>query len=390
MTETQIVNIGSATLAQYGNRDVIKEIAARLKKFLPNGDTMSEDDALGFAQTALALDLNPFAHEVWYVPGMGIVTGIAGYRKMARAQGKFIAETREMTAEEREKHNLKDGEIGAICELYRPDQIMDAVKVNEAAGKIVIPIEPTIGVGVKRPTERNKYAPQGRTMMWVAEKRAEADALRKAFDLTLPFRENGGQHRAAQPAIIEGEVIEEPEAQLSGWAVEALQDEAEAPAPEEIAKKRAMLYGDDDDGEPKPPPTLADAADNDDWPDPPLDDEPRPGLTCQRCNQHFVSVEKAAYHKCPTPAGSQPVEATQPPEPPAAPFDLPTDFAAFAAVAIQKLGYRSNEHVRQTLRDQGIERICTPLGVLEFDPHDGWALLKDEAPQPKPQQGTLV
>ena len=45
---------------------------------------------------------------------------------------------------------------------------------------------------------------------------------------------------------------------------------------------------------------------------------------------------------------------------------------------------------RAQLRKQGVTRICTALGALEFDALDGWALLQDQAPEPKAQQGQLV
>lgn len=375
MTGTALVPSNTA-IAQYGDRDVIKELGERVKRFLPNGSQMSQEEALSFAQTALALDLNPFAGEVWYIPRVGIVTGIAGYRKMARAQGKFIAETRPMSPEERDKHNLADGDLGGICELYRPDQMLAAVKVNNEAGKIVIPVRPVIGIGIWRIKElatksgRKKIAPTGRSWQWIAEKRAEGDALRKAFGLTLPLADNGSPTGGVH--IIEGEAIDEPAVQLSDWAVQALKDDKPVPTKEEAARLRNILHGDDDD-------------------------EETAREKMARVDTAVAAAREAT--RIPPPPEEPPDEvvnaADLEPEdksaeaPPAAP-DLPTDWQPFAKQAIETLGYRNVNQVRDALHAQGVERICTALGKLEFDPLDGWALLQDQAPQPKAQQGQML
>ena len=175
---------------------------------------MSAEDALGLAQIAIAQDLNPFAHEIWFVPGVGIVTGIEGYRKLARRVANYTAVTREMTKEERTKHSVTSGDFGAVCELYRPDVLREAIEINKAAGITVIPVTPTLGIGIKRPNEKNAFMPNGRSFMWVAEKRAEADALRKAFDIQVGFAE-------AYTAPRE-EVTVSEDTELPGWATEEL------------------------------------------------------------------------------------------------------------------------------------------------------------------------
>ena len=153
MATMELVPAGTTQLAQYGERADIKELGERMRRFLPNGDKMQACDALSFAQASLALDLNPFAGEIWYIPRVGIVTGIAGYRKMARQQGPFVAQSRQMTPAERADHNLKDQDLGAVCELYRPDQLREAAEINLAAGKEIIPIAPTLGIGIWRAAE---------------------------------------------------------------------------------------------------------------------------------------------------------------------------------------------------------------------------------------------
>ena len=201
-------------LQVYGQNSDIEELGDRVKRFLPNGDKMTAKDALGLAQIAISQDLNPFSHEIWFVPGVGIVTGIEGYRKLARRVANYTAVTREMTKEERTKHSLATGDFGAVCELYRPDVLREAIEINKAAGTTVIPITPTAGIGIKRPNEKNAFMPNGRSFMWVAEKRAEADALRKAFDIEVGFADAYNAQRE-EVAVIE-------DTELPGWATEEL------------------------------------------------------------------------------------------------------------------------------------------------------------------------
>lgn len=348
--DKQLALSNSAWLARYGDRAVIRELSERLRRFLPNGRDMTAADALAFAQTAVALDLDPFAHEVWFVPKIGIVTGIAGYRKLARRQDHYVAQFRDIRPDEREKHNLDDGDIAAVCELYRPDQLRDAVEVNRVAGEVIIPIGPTIGVGIWRPKEletrsgRQKPEPTGRSWRWIAEKRAEADAIRKAFNLTIAFADDG--------AVIEGEVVDETPDELPGWAEEAL-EETEAPDPDELAEKRALLRGDDDadwDAQnfaEKRAKSSSDMAIEADFP--------------PKAIEHAPDVDPADQ----TPQG----------------LALPVEWWSYASLACERLGYPDYETVSGTLRKYaGVEQIANHRGIIQFDPVDCWTVLLDHTP----------
>ena len=142
-------------LTRYGEREEVRELANHLKRFLPNGNKMTDQDALSFSQFAIAQGLDPFAHEIWFIPGIGVVTGIAGLRKMGRSQSTFAAHARAMTGTEREEHGLeKPKEIGAVCEIFRHDTLREAVEINSAANSEVVPIKPVKGVGIWRPGDK--------------------------------------------------------------------------------------------------------------------------------------------------------------------------------------------------------------------------------------------
>jgi hypothetical protein len=127
-----------------------------------------------------------------------------------------------MKPDELTEHNIGADDVGRICELYRHDILQRAVEINKAAGDAVVPVKPILGVGIWR---KGDQVPAGKSPTWVADKRAEADALRKGFDLTeLPYADevNGAQFDIA-------------EAEDAGWSV--MPDE-------EIVRREAAINGD--------------------------------------------------------------------------------------------------------------------------------------------------
>jgi hypothetical protein len=73
-------------LEVYGSRDEIKEFATRLKLMVSGGNKLSDNEAMALAQYSRGNGLNPFIGEAYYMPGVGPVAGIAGYRKKADEQ----------------------------------------------------------------------------------------------------------------------------------------------------------------------------------------------------------------------------------------------------------------------------------------------------------------
>lgn len=313
----------STDLTIYGNKPDVKELGERVKRFLPGGADMTAEDALSFAQISIAQNLNPFAREIWYIPGIGTVTGIQGYRKMAKRQAHYSAETRMMTPEERDAHQLNDGDVGAVCELYRPDVIMEAVKVNEAAGKIVIPIAPILGTGIRRANE--KRLPKGRSALWVAEKRAEADALRKGFDLGVAYNDNNATAIAVKEA---------PE-----WAV-AETEVTEVEDPEAVlARGRALLRGDDDIGEADKHGLPAQTDDPAEEPEPEADDDER----------------------LPKQAGPA----------------FPVAWRAYADKVVEELPFKDIYHVIDVLKKAGVSPVSNAAGDCAFKQADVWIILSE-------------
>ncbi len=81
MTDTAIAvreKVESSTIV------VARELATRLKYMIVNGSKLSDPEVFALAHYAAANRLNPFAQECYYMPGIGPITGIVGYRSKAQ------------------------------------------------------------------------------------------------------------------------------------------------------------------------------------------------------------------------------------------------------------------------------------------------------------------
>jgi len=227
-------NQGTA-MQPYGDKGEIRDLANRVLAMLPGGTDLTKNEAMALAQLAVAYGLNPFHGEVWYIKGKGAMVGIKGLRKAARKQAFFQTVPRNMTMAEREERLLKDADIGRVCELYR-------------WGNGIPPAQnlPFFGEGIAYAKET---PPHTKSRVWLAEKRAEADALKKAYDLPFGYTE---QLNGPGPTV---EIVAD-EAEQIGAMVVAAEGRAAPREPEHTAKEAAdLLYG-DWDGEPTATPAV--------------------------------------------------------------------------------------------------------------------------------------
>jgi len=191
-----------ARAIQLYDSEMIERLAGRIKRCVPNGDRLSNNEALALAQIAISTDLSPFVGELYYIPGKGPGVGIEGLRRKASEQSTYsMAPPRAMTGEEITEHDLKEYDVGRVAELYRHDILAKAVEINKAAGEAIIPIQPIVGIGIWK---KGDQVPKGKSPAWVASKRAEADALKKGFNIVIPLHENGEW----LPVIEEEEVVD--------------------------------------------------------------------------------------------------------------------------------------------------------------------------------------
>lgn len=207
-----VVPVKDHAPAIYGGKDEVRSLAARIMSIHPSAKKIGNQGALLLAQLGIALGLNPLpgsGHIHAWIDKQGAMlvhVGVEGRIALAERQSKFTFSTRPMRGEEAEENDLKAGERGAICELYRHD-------LTKSAAACGLPVTPIIGIGIVR---ANEYPPNGRSLFWRAKQRALKDALRLAFPIELPHGLIGAVRVADSETevpsnIIEGEIAEPAE-----------------------------------------------------------------------------------------------------------------------------------------------------------------------------------
>lgn len=274
--EKSLVPYQQSALDVYGRGQEIEELALRLKKYLPGGDKLSGEEALAISQLALAYGLNPFNGEVWGLKGrdgkfVGTMVGIKGLRKAARKQANYWTRFERLNDQEKIALGLNAKDVIAYrCLLYRTDLMLEAANVigmmvkagiKDAADRLSY--EPFVGFGICTLSESTRMSKE-----IAARKRAEADALKQAFDLPFGSESDGerigyvdGEWEEVQPRMAEEErktatellhgeegfkgfgdeeepkeepkeePEEEPEEELKPWYVRAKERYANAPRP---------------------------------------------------------------------------------------------------------------------------------------------------------------
>jgi len=225
--EKAIIKTGETRIAPWGERAELREIARRVQIMAPGGKKLNEGEALALAQGAVAHGLDPFNGEIWYIPGSGLMAGIKGLRKAARAQisGNFWPEFLEITSpEERKSLMIPDGALAFRCIIRDSDTIRaysDAWKELAQNGVPVDMIPQVLGrrpyvegIGYLRQGEKTKMDP-----VQCAMKRAEADALKRRFDLPFAVPSEPSEN------VLDAEwALTEPEVKAPGLSEETKAD----------------------------------------------------------------------------------------------------------------------------------------------------------------------
>ena len=201
--------MGNTSLALLPDKQQLAEVNNRIKVMLPGGAKLSNEERFALAQIAVAHQLDPFNGEVWYIPGRGPMIGIKGLRKKAReqVQGNFWIDFREITDEaERKRYGIEAGALAFEARLFDSENVRNYCDMVAQMTKSSIPWPDvkqiigdkpyTSGIGVLRPNEQTKME-----RVQCALKRAEADALKRRFD--IPFGLN--VEADTEPDAIDGE-----------------------------------------------------------------------------------------------------------------------------------------------------------------------------------------
>lgn len=192
MTENELMVRDDVALEAYGDLAEIREMTRRLMVMLPSAKDLGPAGAGALAQASLAMGLNPFIGQIWAIPQggrnregtydtYGIMVGISGLRAKAHEQaradgGMYTVHYRIPRGEEVEGLQINKGDIVRACDL------VVSGKRARAHFEFTQEVPRYTGIGVYRNGEKTKMNP-----LQVARKRAEAEAIKQAFDVPLSF-----------------------------------------------------------------------------------------------------------------------------------------------------------------------------------------------------------
>lgn len=184
----------------YAPLPAIREMTQRIISMLPSAKDLGYSGALALAQVAVALQLNPFTGELWAWKNkdgtITLMVGIKGLRRAAHTQarlegGFYQPHHRLPTEDELQGVTLRKGDFARACTVTVWTR--ETRPYYEATGHAV----EFHGLGICRASERTKME-----KVLAARKRAEADALKQAFDLPIAFSiQEGGPPQEILPAV---------------------------------------------------------------------------------------------------------------------------------------------------------------------------------------------
>jgi hypothetical protein len=253
-----------SAVAPWADRGDVRELAERLQTMIPGGQKLTQVEALTLAQAAVAHGLDPFNGELWFLKDrqgkpMGLMAGIKGHRRAAHRQmreeggGNYWPEfVGPLSVDEKAALGIPPDALAYRCKIRDTQTVNQYVNEIERLLTAGLPWDVVEGIVGKKPyTEGIGYAQPSEhsrmTLVQRAQKRAEADALKRRFD--LPFGVGVGAHG---DAVIEGDfVIEEDDApRISQEAQERAETEIEAEWDDTpLAQGRKVLRGSDADAE---------------------------------------------------------------------------------------------------------------------------------------------
>ena len=248
-TETEPTATGPqntpANVLLYGSQDEIRELARRLRQFLPNTKKMTDNEVLGFAQYCIATGLNPYRREVHGWDFKGELITHEHYKlivRWARSQEPFSATHKVELAD--------NGDLIATCYLVRDSsrQAMIAMLHAGVPYADALALATVEGHAILRKEETlKKDPPKGKDWPWIARKRALVDAIAQAYGMP------SGQELSAQSWIVNGTKTIQADYENANGNMLLAEIEAEA---EYSARERKRL------ADPTPPGNGNDAKDD--------------------------------------------------------------------------------------------------------------------------------
>lgn len=216
----------SSAVTPWASRQDVRELEERLRTMLPGAQKLSAMELFGLAQASIAHNLDPFNGELWCIPGKGLMAGIKGHRRAAHRQineeaggsGNYYVEFHPLNQDEMTLYKIPQRALAFRARLHDSQTTRNYVENIERLLKAGMPWEVVEkimgdqpfndGIGYAMPDHpdaqcpychgtgfvTNKWGKQVNcecyedskmTLVQRAQKRAEADALKRRFD--LPF-----------------------------------------------------------------------------------------------------------------------------------------------------------------------------------------------------------
>lgn len=230
ITPNSLATVANTGMSVYGERSEVREMSDRLGLMIQNGKKLQSDERMALAQYSVGNGLNPFIGEAYYMPGIGPMPGIAGWRKKADEQLEYERKQagKQFARWNAEYTDPNDQELASFGKVDQGDIIVkailhDTLSKTDWEDRVLKAMLEIYRAGIKEGAEATKLAREliGPEPVWTAIgcvrvgenfggdkmsryeracKRAEKAALRKRFPrINLP-----------EPHVIDGDVIDEP------------------------------------------------------------------------------------------------------------------------------------------------------------------------------------
>ena len=189
-------------MVTYGDKTELVGMATRFKTALRGGDKLNNNELIALAQVSKLTRLDPFIGELWYIPGKGLMIGIAGARRLwneksaagggwssvdiqpcSPADAGYVGDIKDLAGA------YKATAYDSSASLQYQKMFLETIAAMRAAGEadpfasakdICGPRPQWVGYGYATVSETSKM---NKTAL--ARKRAEADALKKCIN--IPF-----------------------------------------------------------------------------------------------------------------------------------------------------------------------------------------------------------
>lgn len=249
----------TAMIIGWGNRAELREIATRIRRFVPGADKLSDAQCLSFAQYARITDANPVRGEIYAWDSKGDGTGdlimCDGYKLLTRWANKQAP-----FSQWYEDVPTDGGDIGKKCFILRTDQrpLLQVLIQAGAPWREAVDMIATTAVGIVKKSDMwsKKYKsaispPKGWTWAQVAEKRALKNALNRSHGMPSPGEIARESWMVGDTATIASdweectpEMSPEERARLAAMHARARQQEPDPRTPEQVLTQNgAILHG---------------------------------------------------------------------------------------------------------------------------------------------------